>query len=92
MKVLIAANEIPSGATVTKRAGSKEYTLRREIPFYDPEGNMQVKPRHGCVFLVGDPGVVNVYPGTTEFIWHATEEALYTYLSERLNRDDWEGK
>jgi hypothetical protein len=93
MKVLMRAGMLPDGALVTKKTGQAKFRIRRRMRFYtnggaDESQRQTVVPRDGCVILVevanGDRGndAVNIYPATTEFMWHVDSEELEQWLQE----------
>lgn len=84
MKLILPANQIPEGATVTKRTGESEYCLRRSLKMYTAGAAMkEIKADDGCVFLVGPSGNVNIHSGETELAWVVEENELYYWLDER---------
>ncbi len=88
LKVILCAGALPDDAKVTKRTGTTEYTLVRQVRFFpgkgvDKEERQTITPRDGCVFLVDDRGNVNIYPPTTEFVWHTDEEEFQWYLEKK---------
>lgn len=102
MKVLVPAWMLPDGALVTKRTGTSQFRIRRRMRFYtgggaDESQRQTILPRDGCVILVevnnGDRGndAVNIYPGSTEFMWLVDSDDLEDWLRER-RQDDEGGK
>jgi hypothetical protein len=85
MKVILKAYEIPSGKTITKPTGTKEYTLLREIKLWPQkhvEPHPDVKAKDGCVFLLDDRGNIDIYPPDTLFAWVVDRDDLHGYLHE----------
>lgn len=93
MKVLMKAGLLPDGALVTKKTGTAQFRIRRRMRFYtgggaDEDQRQTIVPKDGCVILVsvndGDRGVdaVNIYPGTTEFMWLVDSEELEEWLRD----------
>jgi hypothetical protein len=99
MKVLVPAHELPDGALVTKRTGTAQFRIRRRMRFYtnggaDESQRQVVTPKDGCVILVevnnGDRGndAVNIYPGTTQFMWLTNSDDLEKWLRDRRHELD----
>jgi len=92
MKVLMPAHMLPDGALVTKKTGSVKFRIRRQMRFYtgggaDESQRQTIKPRDGCVILVdvGDDygrDAVNIYPGSTEFMWLVDSDELEEWLRD----------
>lgn len=92
MKVLVPAGMLPDGALVTKKTGTAKFRVRRQMRFYvsggaDESQRQTVVPKDGCVILVSadEEGrdAVNIYPATTEFLWHVDSEELERWLQEQ---------
>jgi hypothetical protein len=93
MKVILPAGKLPDGALVTKKRGAAKFRIRRQMRFYtsggaDESQRQTIVPMDGCVILVNvddDQGrdAVNIYPSTTEFVWHVDSEDLERWLCER---------
>ena len=81
MKVIVEANHIHDGTTVTKVKGTKEYTLRRSIKIYG-ENRQEIKCDENCVFLVDSTGNVDMISGDKELIVHVHPEDLMYDIQE----------
>lgn len=81
LKILLPAELIPLGSTVTKAYGASSYILKNEIRLYKEEGGTQViQAEDDCRFLAGANGNVNVVPGDRQVMWQTTVEALEDWL------------
>lgn len=88
-KILLPANEIPLGSTVTKRTGEKPYTLKDRIRIFGETGDArELKATDGTRLLVSETGDANVVGGETELLWYAEEFELL----DLLNSDDIDNK
>ncbi len=83
-KLLMPAEEVPEGATVTKRAGTKLYELRRKLTIYGPAGGQarEITADEGCVFLIANAGTINAISGDTEVIFHAEKQHIHILMNE----------
>lgn len=68
LRVLLPASSIKDGTTVTKRNGTKEYVLTREIKIYGGKEPQIIKAEKGACFLVSGDGSANAHPETTLFL------------------------
>lgn len=83
LKVLLPLRDFPDGATVTKKTGQVQLTVRSEITVYNENRTRQViKPNDGCRFLLDDRGNINAYSGDTEFLWCVDAEYFYRFLED----------
>jgi hypothetical protein len=89
IRVVMQAKDIPDGATVSKKTGMLQYTVRRELRvYYDKHKDAEptvLKAQDGAVFLVGREGDINAYDRDTELLWFAPIEELAAMLEEILN-------
>jgi len=95
VKVLLPASAIPLGSTVTKRTGSKPYTLSDGIRVFDDANrtpNNQSTRRKiefgdGVRILVNNTDI-NVIPGDQVLAWVTTFEKLEDILLGESTRYD----
>lgn len=90
MKVVMHAGDIPDGATITKRTGQKEYTLKDKIVVYtDKESTAAAITLQtpGVKYLTGDSSI-NAVSSDVELVWHTDLTALHRYLGDILDRLD----
>lgn len=87
MKVIVRAEFIEDGTTVTKVKGTKEYTLRRSIKIYG-ENRKEIKCDEDCVFLVDNTGNIDMIPGDRELIVHVHPEDLMYDIQEAMEEDE----
>jgi hypothetical protein len=88
MKVLIPANEIPLGSTVTKKTGDKTYIIKNKIRIYgDPSLQKEIKADENVRFLVGNDANIVMITDNTELLWHVSDMDLYYYLYEKTQMD-----
>jgi hypothetical protein len=90
MRLLLAAAEIPGdGATVTKRTGEVQYTLRNAVRIFGEDGGpREIKAQDGARFLVSSKGDLTVIPGTTELLWCVDDEDLLRWLDLHVNGEE----
>jgi hypothetical protein len=84
-KLILSANEIPFGSTVTKKTGEKKYTLREKIVVYNGSkiiAPMEIKAEPGVAFIVSENGDVNAIEDSTELVWLAEREDIIHRLSD----------
>lgn len=83
IKVLVQAKHVPTGATVTKATGEKEYALVRSINLYaEGRGVMRlVEPAPDTVFLV-DKATATQVSEDTIIGWRTTPEELWDAVRE----------
>ncbi|AFC21526.1 hypothetical protein GAP32_078 [Cronobacter phage vB_CsaM_GAP32] len=86
MKVIVEANYIEDGTTVTKVKGTKEYTLRRSIKIYG-ENHREIKCDEDCVFLVDSTGNINMISQDTELVAHVHPEDLMYDIQDSLEEN-----
>jgi hypothetical protein len=89
IRVLLPARMIPHDATVSKRTGELEYTLKHKLTMYclAPETSRIPAPPIivDGVFVVGSKGSINQVEPETMLHWHVTAEDLVDAL-----RRSWE--
>lgn len=72
IKVVMRASDIPEQAVVTKRTGTKEYTIRSSITIYNSNGERkELKCDEDSRLLAGPTGDFNVIGGNVELTWLA---------------------
>lgn len=71
LRVLLPAVQVPCGCVVTKRAGTKEYTIRDTIKIHHTGWTQEVKSL-GVVFLVAKGGDINAIAETTPVLAELT--------------------
>ena len=72
VKILLSASKIPTGATVTKRTGQKQYMIVDTLKVYGLDGgNREIKGDDNTRFLVAGTNM-NAISGDTELMWHTT--------------------
>ena len=79
MKVILPAQSIPDGSTVTKVTGRKLCKLVNTVKIYGEHKEEVVV--QGCKFLISD-GNINAIPALTELIWIVEELELLRYLED----------
>lgn len=87
MRLLLRAQYVGDGATVTKATGQKKYTLRRSIKIYG-ENQQEIKCDVDNVFLVDEQGNINMIPDSTELMVYMSVEELYHNLYDVVMWDD----
>ena len=85
IKIILPAAEIPDGSIVTKRTGSKQYTLQSVIKYYDLEGKCrEIKTEDSVKLLISDNGSINAVSPETELVWETTFDDLqYMYEEDK---------
>ena len=71
LRVLLPASHIPNGSQVTKKTGTKPYTLRGSIVVHGDkkkEIQKQELKGDGVAFLISQDGQINAIPETTELL------------------------
>lgn len=80
VRVLIKLEDVPENEIVTKKTGTKPYSVRRKITLYSKTGNVsnhEFEVRDGCAILMDqETGNGSIYPETTEVVWSTTLDAL----------------
>ena len=87
-RLIVPMSEVPVGATVTKRTGTKLYRVEDKFNFWPEPGAKDRSPvdvtcKDGCRFIMPldhSPNQINVLDSTTEVVWHATEEEMFELL------------
>lgn len=92
IKVILPAGLIPTDSIVRKITGTYTYKLSRQFKIYpDNNGSPEViDAKDGSAFLISCENTrsdINCVSGNTELVWLTTEEQLYLWLSERIDRD-----
>lgn len=87
MKVIVRAEFIEDGTTVTKVKGQKTYTLKRSIKIYG-ENRREIKCDPGCVFLMDSDGNIDMVPGDRELVVHVHPEDLMYDIQEAMEEDE----
>lgn len=82
MKLIIAAKEIPTGSTVTKRNGEVEYIIRDNIDVYQIDGKkIEIGPNKKEVRFLVTQGSIHIIPWDTELVWITTLSNLHTFIN-----------
>lgn len=87
MKVIVRAEFIEDGTTVTKVKGQKTYTLKRSIKIYG-ENRREITCDPSCVFLMDNSGNIDMIPGDKELIVHIHPEDLMYDIQEAMEEDE----
>ena len=89
MKVLLRADEIPLGSTVTKKTGDIEYIIQDRIRVFNETGGRQeILAQDGARFLCGSRGDANAVSGDKKLMWKVDKETLFFWLQdERFERE-----
>lgn len=92
IKVILPASLIPTDAIVTKITGTYRYKVSRKITIYPDKDTIPevINAEDGNAFLIScnEPRAdINCISSTTELVWLTTEDELYLWLSERVDRD-----
>lgn len=93
IKIILKAGDIPDRSTVTKKTGTKEYTLKEKITIYPSyKSEKQVIKGNGCVFLVDEYGDINSFDVDKELIWCTDCDTLFSFLKnyDCLEDEDYE--
>lgn len=86
MKVIVRAEFIEDGTTVTKVKGQKTYTLKRSIKIYG-ENRREITCDPSCVFLVDNNGNIDMIPESKELIVHVYPEDLMYDIQKAIEED-----
>ena len=89
MKMLMPAENIPLGQTVTKKNGEKPYTIRDCVKIYgdaDPNRQRELKADDGTRFLISESGDINVINGDVELVWIVDDYDLYRFLYQIVEK------
>jgi len=87
LQVLLDLASIPEGATVVKKGGTYEHTVKDKIVIYaeDPELTQTIKPAAGHRFIVGDEShSINMVEASKYFVWHTCLEELNDVFQDRV--------
>lgn len=92
IKVILPVGLIPTDSIVRKITGTYEYKVSRQFKIYsyDKIDPQVIDAKDGSAFLISCENTradINCVSGTTEVVWLTTEEQLYLWLSERIDRD-----
>lgn len=77
--VILPAESIPDGSSVTKRTGEAQYILKQGIKVYSDTKGESPLVVDGC-FLVSPSGSINQVKPTTLLRWNITAEDLVVQL------------
>lgn len=82
MKVILRADQIPIGSTVSKVNGEKTYVISDTVKIVGIHLK-EIKAEKGSRLLFGGglSTTLSSINGDTELVWHVSEEELYNYLS-----------
>lgn len=86
LSVIISADKLFDGATVTKRTGDKIYTLKRSLKVYPIDSDKDKPPMviEGC-FLCDNEGSFNQISPTTLLAWRVEAQSLMWALQSRFD-------
>lgn len=92
IKVILPVGLIPTDSIVRKITGTYEYKVSRQIKIYADNGigPEVINAKDGAAFLISCEETrsdISCVSGNTEVVWLTTEEQLYLWLSERIDRD-----
>lgn len=87
MKVIVPAEFVEDGTTVTKVKGQKTYTLKRSIKIYG-ENRREITCDPSCVFLMDNNGNIDMIPQDKELIVHVHPEDLMYDIQEAMEEDE----
>ena len=79
LKVIREAWQIPDGSRVTKRTGTKVYTLRKKLAII----NGKTIKLDGVIFLIGGGNVVAV-DEDTELVWLTNKKDFFRILEGEI--------
>ena len=86
MRVILPAEHIPEGSTVTKVTGHKEYTLVHRIEVYQEDGSKYTMAcKDGARFITAD-GIATAIGPNAELVWHVDPNDLITYIESRTGQ------
>lgn len=82
LKIILTPDEIPIGATVTKRTGTKRYTLLDRLVAYDADGAKLEVPTIGDArILMCSRGTAQIVSGGVELVWVADRGTVACWLA-----------
>lgn len=90
VRVILPVSSIPLGATVTKKTGTKPYTIKDRIRIFspNPEDRKEIVSTDGSRFLLSqDPdqaGDANVCAGDSEVVWVVNIYTLRRWLEDMI--------
>ena len=82
MKVLLPAGQIPDGTVVTKRTGTKPYTLKESVKVYGEPSQRQEIKGDGVRFLVSADGGINAVSETVELLAELDDDEIQELLGK----------
>ena len=83
MKVILPVSSIPSGHVVTKRTGTKEYTVSRGVTMYGANERRTMEAEPGTAFIIDSTGNGNAIPDDTELVVELDSDELLELLEDR---------
>jgi hypothetical protein len=87
LRLLLPAETIPTGSTVTKPSGSQEYILSHSLRVYaDRKDDLEGFTVSGF-FLQGPSGSINQVPGDKVLCWNVKASALVDFLESEWETD-----
>lgn len=87
LAVLMRAEEIPLGSFVTKRTGSKRYTIVDQIRVFGEGGSTRIiKANDGARLLAGTGGDFNVVAPDTLLLWRVDRPVLIDHLTYEVEQ------
>lgn len=78
MKLLIELGRVPEGSSITKKTGTKQYTVKDEIRIYVNEKEYQIiKANQGCRLLIDHQGLSHsAMSSDVEVVWEVDRDDL----------------
>jgi|CXWL01.1.fsa_nt_gi phage-related protein len=87
IKVILAAGDIPDGATVTKVTGEQQFTLKRNLKIYGEHGVEITNTSDKVLFMVSSGGVINTIDKDKMLCWLTTPKWLFEVAREEEMED-----
>ncbi len=81
----MSLRDVPEFSIVTKKTGSKPYTVKRSLKIYQDgvSGYEEIKCDDNIVFLVDDSGGITACPGSKEVLWVIDEDQLRYFMDSK---------
>lgn len=81
LRVLLPAGQVPCGSVITKRTGTKEYTIRDSIRIHH-KGWVQVIRSVGLRYLIAKGSDINVVDKATPLLAELTLDQIKEVMGE----------
>lgn len=84
-KLILKADQIPLGSTVSKITGEKKYTISDVVNiFQENKPSIIIKAENGGRFLMPSDGYICAVNADKELLWETDYDTLQTFLANTV--------